>query len=179
MSGSLKTKVRSAETLCVGSAAGCDQRVARDPADVAVVAKLRPAPALGVRLEDRDALAAERFGVERRVVRMARGGAARAARRRASALPPAKRAASTSPLKRDVGEVGPDGVADAGRGASCVSHPQRSRRQRRGLRDDRGRRAAPGTAHRPPCAGRAHCGGRPGRACGSPAPAGPSCRARA
>ena len=47
--------------------AGRRQRVFRQPADITVGGELTPGPALAVRIVDRDALALERFGFERRV----------------------------------------------------------------------------------------------------------------
>ena len=63
------TKVRSAATLCVGAGAGREQRRGRQPADIAVGCELAPGPAFVVGLVDRDALAVQRLGDQRRVVR--------------------------------------------------------------------------------------------------------------
>ncbi len=67
MFGAGNTKVRSARTLCVGSAPGRIRRIGRQPSDIAVGLELAPAPAFVVDVVDRDALALERFGIERRV----------------------------------------------------------------------------------------------------------------
>jgi len=45
------------------------QRIRRQPADIAIGGELAPRPAFVVELVDRDALAHQRFGVERRVGR--------------------------------------------------------------------------------------------------------------
>ena len=98
--------VRSTATLWVGSAPGDAQRIHRQPADIAVAAKLAPAPAFAVFVVDRDALALERFGLEHRI------GHRRLAHRRdriehleAGALDIARRRDDAAQMRS--GEVGP------------------------------------------------------------------------
>ena len=67
MFGAGNTKVRSTRDLVRRLGAGPHQRIGRQPADIAVRFKLAPAPAFLVDVVDRDALALQRFGVERRV----------------------------------------------------------------------------------------------------------------
>ena len=109
--------------------------------------------------------------------RMGRAAAARAPTATRIGSPTAKRSASTLPMSAISARSARTALSRGSRG--FMPPPPGSRRQSPRPSRRSGPRGAPGTAHRRRCAERARCGGRPGPACGSPDPAGPSYRERA